>query len=169
MNFIVLILRLIHIFSGVFWVGSALMLNFYILPAAGATADAGQRFIQHLMSRTRIQTMMAATGGATLLAGVFLYWIDSNGFTSAWMKSGAGLGFGIGAVFGLIAFVVGIMIGRNNSMLGKIGAQIKGEPTLEQLAQISTIRKTLGILSPINAWSLILATAFMAAARYFFF
>lgn len=169
MNIVMLILRLVHIFGGVFWVGAALMLSFFISPTAGATAENGQKFMQHLMGRTRLSTMMSAAGGSAVLAGILLYLIDSGGFTSAWMRSGAGIGFGIGGVFGLIGFVFGIMIGRNNTALGKLGAQIQGQPTPEQLVQIAAIRKNLSVVTPINTWALILSTLFMASARYFFF
>jgi len=169
MHIVTLILRLIHIFGGVFWVGASLMMSYFVAPTAVATAENGQKFIQHLIGRTRFSTMMAAAGGSAVLAGILLYLIDSGGFTSAWMTSGAGIGFGIGGVFGLIGFVFGIMIGRNNTALGKLGAQIQGQPTPEQLAQITAIRKNLGMVTPIHTWALILATLFMASARYFFF
>ncbi len=169
MHIVTLILRLIHIFGGVFWVGASLMMSYFVAPTAGAIAENGQKFIQHLMGRTRFSTMMAVAGGSAVLAGILLYLIDSGGFTSAWMKSGAGIGFGVGGVFGLIGFVFGIMIGRNNTALGKLGAQIQGPPTPEQLAQIAAIRKNLSVVTPIHTWALILATLFMASARYFFF
>ncbi len=169
MNIITLVLRLIHIFSAVFWVGGGLMLNFFIGPTVNATAENGQKFIQHLMNKTRLTMMLSAAGGLAVLAGILLYLIDSGGFTSAWTHTGAGIGFGIGGAFGIIAFIFGILIGRNNTALGKIGAQIKGQPTAEQLAQLAAIRKTLGIITPINTWTLILATIFMATARYFLF
>jgi len=101
-----------------------------------------------------------------VLAGASLYWIDSGGLTSAWMHSGAGLGFGIGAFFGLIGFVFGMQVGNTNGALAKLGAQIQGKPTPEQMAQIGALRKRLSIVSPINAYSLILAALFMAIARY---
>lgn len=169
MNIIIIILRLIHIFSAVFWVGAGLLFNFFIVPAVNATAENGQKFVQHLMNKTRVTVMLSAAGGSAVLAGIMLYAIDSGGFTSAWTRGGAGMGFGIGGAFGIIAFIFGIMIGRNNTALGKIGAQIKGQPTAEQLAQIAAIRKNLNTLTPINTWALILATLFMATARYFLF
>jgi uncharacterized membrane protein len=168
MNLIMVALRLIHIVTGVFWVGAGLMLTFFIVPTASANAENGQKFVQHLMSKTRISMVLAAAGGSSVLAGILLYAIDSNGFTSAWMSSSAGIGFGIGGAFGIIAFIFGVMISRNNAALGRLGAQIQGQPTPEQLSQIASIRRNLSIVSPINAWSLILATIFMSTARYFF-
>ena len=39
MNYVLLILRIIHIVAGIFWVGGALMMTFFIGPTAAATAE----------------------------------------------------------------------------------------------------------------------------------
>ena len=103
------------------------------------------------------------------LAGGLLYWHDSNGFSSTWMASSTGIGFGIGAGFGLIAFVFGVIFGATNSKLGEIGAQIQGQPTAEQLAQIQVLQKRINTVSPIHVYSMLLAMTFMATARHFVF
>jgi len=169
MNYLVIILRLLHIISGVLWVGAGLVMFFFVGPTLGATAEAGQKFAQHLMTQTRFTAIVTASAILTVLAGFFLYWIDSGGLTSAWIHSGAGLGFGIGAFFGLIGFVFGIMVGNTNGSLAKIGVQIQGKPTPEQMTQIGALRKRLSVVSPINAYSLIIATLLMSIARYLHF
>jgi hypothetical protein len=121
------------------------------------------------MTHTRFTAIMTISAILTVLAGSILYWIDSGGLSSAWMHSGAGLGFGIGAFFGLIGLVFGIMVGNTNGALAKLGSQIQGKPTPEQMAQIGALRKRQSIVSPINAYSLIIATLFMAIARYLHF
>ena len=169
MDFLVIVLRLLHIISGVLWVGAGLIMFFFIGPTLGATAEAGQKFAQHLMTQTRFTAVVTVSAILTVLAGGSLYWIDSGGLTSAWMHSGAGLGFGIGAFFALIGFIFGMMVGNTNGALAKLGAQIQGKPTPEQMAQIGILRKRLSVVSPINAYSLILATLLMAIARYLHF
>ena len=187
MNFLMVTLRLLHIIGGVFWVGAGLAMFFFIGPTLGATAEAGQKFAQHLMTQTRFTAIMTASAILTVLAGFILYWIDSDGFSSAWMLSGAGLGFGAGAFFGLIGLVFGLMVGNTNGAgaffgliglvfglmvgntngaLAKLGSQIQGKPTPEQMAQIGSLRKRLAVVSPINAYALIIATLLMAIARY---
>ena len=166
MNFLMVVLRLLHIIGGVFWVGAGLVMFFFIGPTLGATAEAGQKFAQHLMTQTRFTALMTTSAILTVLAGAILYWIDSGGFTSAWMHSGAGLGFGIGAFFGLIGLVFGMMVGNTNGALAKLGSQIQGKPTPEQMTQIGALRKRLSVVSPINAYALIIATLLMAIARY---
>ena len=169
MNYLVIILRLLHIISGVLWVGAGLIMFFFIGPTLGATAEAGQKFAQHLMTQTRFTAVVTVSAILTVLAGASMYWIDSGGLTSDWMHSGAGLGFGIGAFFGLIGFVFGMIVGNTNGALAKVGAQIQGKPTPEQMAQIGALRKRLSVVSPINAYSLIIATLLMAIARYLHF
>jgi len=169
MNYFVLVLRLIHIVSGVFWVGSGLAFFFFVGPTLGATAEAGQKFAQHLMTKTRFTAVVTTSAILTVLAGFVLYWRDSQGLTSEWMHSGPGLGFGIGAFFGLLGLIFGMMVGMSNGALAKVASQIQGKPTPEQLAQIGKLRQRLAVVGPINAYSLIIATLLMAVSRYLTF
>ena len=82
------------------------------------------------------------------------------------MHTAQGLGFGVGAFFGLIGLVFGAMVGSTNGALAKLGAQIQGKPTPDQMTQIGALRKRLALVSPINVYSLILATLLMAISRY---
>jgi uncharacterized membrane protein len=167
MIYLIWLLRIIHIVAGVFWVGGTLIMTFFIAPTIGATAEAGQRFAGHLMNDLKFSNRMSAAAGSTILAGLILYWIDSQGFTSAWMSSGAGRGFGIGAAFALIGMVFGIMVGRTTKAMAQLGAQLQGKPTPDQLAQMQSIGQRQATFSRISAAALILATIFMAIARYF--
>ena len=164
-----LVLRLVHIVAGIFWGGAALSMELFIRPSIDATGEVGQQFSRHLTNTIRIHIFMMGAAMATVLPGIVLYWIDSDGFTSAWLKSGAGIGFGIGAVFALFAVVFGAIFGRSNARLGKIFAQIRERPTPEQLTQLQALRKRMNIVSPFHVVTMILAMIFMATARYFTF
>ena len=166
MIYLIWLLRIIHIVGGIFWVGGTLIMTFFIGPTVGATAEAGQRFVGHLMNDLKFSNRMAIASGSTILAGFILYWIDSQGFTSAWMSSGAGRGFGIGAGFALIGFVFGILVGRTTKAMAQVGAQIQGKPSPDQMTQLQALRKKQATYSMIAAVTLILATIFMAIARY---
>lgn len=166
MNTFVIVLRIFHILAGIFWVGAGLIMFFFIGPTLGATAEAGQKFAQHLMTRTRFTIIVSVSALLTVLAGAVLYWLDSDGLSSPWMHSGAGLGFGIGAGFGLLGLIFGMMVGQSNTALARLGAQIQGKPTPEQMTQLTALRKRLSVVSPLNAYSLLIAVFFMAIARY---
>jgi uncharacterized membrane protein len=166
MAFLIPLLRIVHIGAGVFWVGGALVMNFFIAPSLRATGDAGRQFAGHLMGRTRFSTVLTTSAVLSIIAGFLLYGIDSNWFTSAWQTSGPGIGFGAGALFAVIGFVTGIMNGNNNKAMGRLGAQIQGKPTAEQTAKLEVIQKQQAWVVPLNTYSLLLALLLMSAARY---
>ena len=169
MNYLTVILRLIHIIGGIIWAGGALLMNFFVAPTLRATGEAGKQFAGHLMGKTRFTQIMTVSAYATVLAGFLLYGMDSQWFTSAWQSSGPGIGFGIGALFALVGIVSGIMNGNNNRKMAQLGAQIQGKPTAEQAAAMGVIQKQQGWVIPVNTYSLILAVVFMAIARYLVF
>jgi hypothetical protein len=118
------------------------------------------------MNNLKFSNRMAIAAGSTILAGFILYWIDSQGFTSAWMSSGAGRGFGIGAGFALIGFVFGILIGRTTKAMAQLGAQMQGKPSPGQMTQLQALQKRQASFSAVAVAALVLATVFMAIARY---
>lgn len=163
---LMLVLRLIHIFSAVFWTGSALLMSYFIAPSVRATAEAGQKFLAYLVTQARVTHVITVSAILTVLAGISLYWIDSHGLTSAWMKSSAGIGFGIGGIAGISAFIFGAIFGQNISALGMLFANMQGKPTAEQVAQLQQIQKRLATLGPIHTTVQIVAVICMATARY---
>ena len=85
------------------------------------------------------------------------------------MRSGPGIGYSVGAVFALIGFVAGMLTGMTTGKLGRLGAEVKGQPTAEQAAQLNGLRKRLTVVGPINFYSLVIAAVLMAVARYLAF
>jgi uncharacterized membrane protein len=166
LDYLKIVLRLIHILSGVFWVGGSIIFGFFIGPAVQATGEAGQKFMAHLVTNAKITVRITVSAILTVLAGGWLYWLDSDGLTSAWKNTATGVGFGIGALFALVGLVFGIMVGTNTQALVKIGGQVQGKPTPEQMNQIQTIRKRLALVGPINTFALIIALVCMATSRY---
>jgi uncharacterized membrane protein len=165
MTYLVWLLRIIHIVGGVFWVGGTLIMTFFIGPTVGATAEAGQRFIGHLMNNLKFSNRMSAAAGLTVLAGLILFGLDARA-GSAWVRSGMGVGLSIGAAFALVGLITGIMIGRSAKAMADLGSKIQGKPSAEQVAQLQNIGKQQATISRISATCLIIAVTFMAVARY---
>src|SRR5258706_13764412 len=113
MNYLIIALRIIHILAGIFWVGGTLIMAFFIVPTVGAMEEAGQKFISHLMQNLKFSMTMSAAAGLTVLAGVIFFCIVFKGFTSPWMSSGAGLGFGIVAGSAIMGFITGTLVGQS--------------------------------------------------------
>lgn len=169
MNIYLIILRLVHVVAAIIWGGGAIIMEFFIGRSIAGTGETGQKFAQYLMNTVQMHKFMIVAAFSTSLAGGLLYWHDSNGLSSAWMSSNAGIGFGIGSFFGLIALISGAIFGGSNAKLAQVGAQIQGKPTDEQLSQIQASQKRIKTVSPIHVYSMILAMIFMATARYFTF
>src|ERR1043165_6777028 len=165
MIYLIWLLRIIHIVSGVFWVGGTLVMTFFIGPAVSATADAGQRFVGHLMNNLKFSNRMSIAAGLTVLAGIILYGLDARA-GAAWVRSAMGIGLSIGAVFAIIGLITGIMIGRTTTAMAQLGAQFKGKPTPAQITQMQTIQKQQRMYSITSAAALILAVVFMSISRY---
>ncbi len=165
MIYLIWLLRIIHIVAGVFWVGGALFMTFFVAPTVGALGEPGQKFVGHLMNNLKFSNRMAIASGLTILAGAILYGLDARA-GEAWLQSSFAIGLGIGAAFAVIGFVFGILVGRTTTAMAQLGAQVQGKPTAEQMTRIQGMQSQLRTYSIVNVASLLLATIFMAIARY---
>src|SRR6476469_9770961 len=165
-----LILRLIHILFGVFWAGTAMFNAVFLIPAVRALGPAGGPVMQEIAGKRKLPVYFLVAGLLTVLSGFGLYWHDSQGFTNGFMRSAGGMTFGIGAVFALIAVVLGIFVVTPAAMrTGKLAAAIAAggkPPTPEQAAEMQQLQATLGKMALVAASLLTLTTIAMAVARY---
>jgi hypothetical protein len=162
-------LRLIHIVGGMFWFGAVLTMYYFITPSVMETGDAGQQFMKFLGGRSGFSKTILVAALGSALAGAWLYWIDSNGLQSAWMSSSSGATFGLGGIFGAIALVLGIIVNRTIAAIGRLGAQIQGKPTPEQMAQMQALQNRNGMAMRFTTYSLIISAVCMAGARFLVF
>ncbi len=169
MNYLVVVLRLIHIMFGMFWVGTSVFLGMFLTPAMTANPESAPKYMAFLITKARLHTRVSIAAILTVFAGGALYWIDSQGLTSGWTSSGPGWGFGIGALFALIGLVYGLQVGVHSARVGTVASQIQGKPTDEQMQIIKGSQKQLSIVGPISTIALILALICMATARYWSF
>lgn len=169
MNIAIALIRLIHIFSGVFWAGSIFALARFIEPAATATAPESNKFMQRLMNGGFTATLTAA-GPLTVLAGLILYWNDSAGLQVGWITTPTGLGFTVGAIGGLVSLGIGLFISRAaaEGMAG-LGKEIQAggkSPTPEQMSKMKGLQEKLSQATLWTAITLTITVAAMATARY---
>jgi uncharacterized membrane protein len=169
MNTLIIVLRLIHIFGGMFWIGSTLLIDYFVIPSAMATAETGQKFIGHFITMSPIGRAGSISAFLTILAGASLYWIDSNGFTSPWTTSSAGWGFGIGALLAIAGLFFAALHGRHLFLFAETASQIAGRATPPELEKLQIAHKRLRISGRLVTALLLLALACMATARYWRF
>jgi uncharacterized membrane protein len=160
MNYLMLVLRLTHIFAGVLWVGATLFTSLHLKRTAAAAGDAGRQVMQRLAADRRLRSAMTAAALLTVGAGYAMYWIDSAGFTSAWTHSGPGIGFALGGGAGLLGLVTRLLADRNQTAWSR---SAPGAPEWRAL------ERRQSLLDGLNTWLLVAAVAFMATARYLVF
>ena len=163
---LLIVLRILHVLGGVFWVGAALAMNLFINPSLRATAEAGQKVTAHLITQTKFAAALVVSSATTVLAGTWLYWIDSNGFFYGWMNTATGVAFGVGGLFAFVGWGTGFVLSRTGAAMGKLAGQIRGAPTPDQQAQLAVLGRRQVNFSTINLASLTIATVLMAMARF---
>ena len=163
-----IILRLIHILSGAFWVGAALFNVILLVPTIRALGPAAAPVMQHLVQVRKLPIWLLGAGVLTFLSGLSLYYIASGGFSNGFMQSGPGMTFGLGAVFALCAILVGMLFTSPAAKrAGAIAASLGGKPpSPEQAAQLQAAQKQIGVTSALATLFVFLATCAMAVARY---
>ena len=165
-----ILLRLIHIVVGVSWAGAVVFIATFLLPTMRAVGPAAGPVMGHLTQVRKLPLYLMAGVLITVFSGLALYWHDSAGFSSAWMHSGPGKTFGLGAALGIIVAIMGMTINSPTAKkLGALGTVVYasgGPPTAAQAAEIQRLQDRLAGAMKVAAVLIVLATAAMAVARY---
>lgn len=111
MNVFMVILRLIHIFAGIFWVGTIWYLALFFLPRV-KTFGQDQGRIMQTMSGQPFPTYMTTAAVSVALSGILMYWYTSAGFHAAWIFTPAGVILTLAALLGIFAVVEGFVVSR---------------------------------------------------------
>src|SRR2546428_8434678 len=98
-----ILLRVIHILSGVFWAGATFFLVGFLQPVVAASGPEGGRLMQRLTSQKRFQMAMPVAAGLTILSGPALYGRVSAGVQLAWVTSWTGLVLALSSVAAILA------------------------------------------------------------------
>jgi uncharacterized membrane protein len=166
-------LRLVHVVAGVLWSGAAISYLFFVRPSVQSIGAAGPQFMQILMERRKYPIFMMITSLLTVLAGGALYWYSSGGLNWSWITTGPGLGFTIGSLAALIAFMLGMFgIGPTAGQIAALGQQIAVSgrgPTPEQMNQMRQLEKKVNRIEQVEFVLLVVALVTMATARYWTF
>jgi len=168
---LLLLLRLIHIVIGIFWVGAVAFIAFFLVPSVQRVGPAGGALMQHLIQIRRMPAWLTAAGVLTILAGLLLYWHDSAGFGSVeWMRSGPGVTFGLGALLAIAGTGFGTAVNAPAAReLGAIMARAQAAgapPSAADLATVQRLQARLAFGARASAVLLLLAAAAMSVARY---
>ena len=169
MEILIILLRILHIFAGVLWVGAAFFNLLFVQPSVRATGAEGQKLNQFMVQKTRLTTYVYATATLNFLAGLALYYILS-GFRLSFLRSGYGLVLTIGSLAGVTAWVIVVFLVRGIfSRMGALGKMIQsqgGPPTPEQASAMQLLGTRLASLGNYGLIFMAIAVTGMTIARY---
>ena len=164
-----LILRFLHIVSGVFWVGGSLFAARFVMPALKAAGPAAGPVLAELGKR-RIPGAMMGAALVNVSSGIWLLMIDSGSAPGVWMQSGMGRTIGIGGGLAILAVILGMaFVMPANIRMARISAAAQkrgGPPTAEEALQLERLQARSSLTATIATGLLFLATTAMAVARY---
>jgi hypothetical protein len=165
---IMLLLRLVHILAGIFWVGTMFLVAGFLVPTVRETGREGGRFMQHLMQRRRLQVFLGLAMLLTILSGVIMYARFAAATHGAWAATRPGIGYGVGALSAVLAAAIGGAIGSSagRRMLAVGQAVGASGPTPEQQAEMARLQARMSLGARLAAGLLVVAAGAMAIARY---
>lgn len=170
MDLLMIVLRNVHILSGVLWVGGAALFFFYIEPTLKALGPDAEKFVDELVNRRKVPLYFVTASTLVVVSGAILLWRDSNGLQSSWVTSPAGLAYTVGGLAALIAWIGGnLFIPRTIGQLGAVTAEMRaagGPPSGELMARMHAVQERLRTIGMIDIVLLTIAVVAMASARY---
>jgi uncharacterized membrane protein len=165
----ILVLRLLHVLGGMAWVGFATYNTFFLIPAFGEAGPAAAPVFASLQKR-RLFIILPALAAVTILSGVRLLMITSNGFDAAFFGTRMGLALAGGGLMALLGFIVGMFITRPAmEKAGALSAKRASASADEQRTLDAQIARSRAVGATSSLWATVLmlvSAAAMAVARY---
>ena len=171
MDVFMIAMRLIHVFSGVFWAGGAFFVTSIVVPTVQLAGPDGGRFMQRLAATGRMSKGLGIASILTALSGIAMYVPLFNSGGAGLFRTGPGIVLTIGALAGLLAFFHGFFGTRRVSdRMGALAREMlakQGPPNPEQIQEAQRLGSRLANSGAQSAALLVVAVLCMATWRYF--
>jgi uncharacterized membrane protein len=164
-------LRIVHIVTGMIWVGSLFVVVVFVQPSAATLGPAGAPFMSELRRR-RFVDIVFIDAVFTVVAGFFLYWHDWHTYPSFghWIGSNFGTSLTVGALLAIAGLGVAASVTRPTiTRLVSLGRQVAGSggtPSPEVSAKTGSLQHRLVVAERASFSLVLLAVVAMASARY---
>jgi uncharacterized membrane protein len=164
-----LTLRVIHILSGIFWVGSMMFTTFFLTPTLRSSPPLAGQVMAGLQKR-HLFLVLPIVALLTIASGTRLLWITSAGFSDSYFSTPTGRTINAAATAATIAFLLALLIIRPGFVrVARLGASlaVADEAAKQRLsAEMQKVNRRVGIANIFVVVLLLLAAAGMATARY---
>ena len=165
-----LLARFIHVVAGVAWAGALIFVGCFLLPAARATGPSGAAVMQQIVRVQRVPTFLMILMALTVLSGLSLFWLDMVAFGPAWVDTGPGRTFSIGAALAILTALLGMFVNVPTAKkMGALSALIQAsgaQASVAQAAQLGRLQTRLYRAAQVATVLILLAVTCMGVARY---
>ncbi len=169
-NVLMVFLRLIHIFGGIFWAGTVFIMAWFLIPSNKATGAAGMVVMQEVMMRRKLTVYLMTAMILTILSGLAMYGRMTMVTHGVWASTTMAKVLGFGALCGIVAGAIGGSVSKRTGLkMAAIGKAIEDSgqpPTDAQRTEIAVLQDKTQKVMGFVAILLVLAVAAMASARY---
>lgn len=162
-------LRAIHLATAVFWAGGTFLLAWFhgFVLGSGDT----ERTLGRMVDYANMSRFVGVSGMLAAITGLLMYWQVSGGLDSGWLESTYGSTITVGAVSGIVALVVGIvLVGFTNGRVETLYEDVQNEDgngmTPEQTETLQSLRVRLRRGERWVAILLVVTVLAMATAQY---
>ncbi len=168
-NGLMILLRITHVLSGVFWAGATIVLASHVTPSVKATGAEGQKFMQHLAGKSSLSLWLTIAAILAALSGTIMYFVNN------WLgnHSSQANTLILGMLFGWLAFFHGIFAQRRTILkLQKLGAKVAvsgGPPSPEDAQMMGDLSQRISRNGVILAYLLAITVVLMGAFQYVIF
>ena len=170
MNTFMVVMRTIHILSGVFWAGTLMFFAWMLEPAIRAVGPDGGRVMKALQERHYL-TIMPIIAILTVVSGLVMFWYLSGRLDPGWMGTSYGMSLSMGGAVSIVAAVIGLGVMRPAALrVGRLGAALQQTSDDGERERIQGEMQSLRLRARTSArWvaaMLAVAVVTMAVARY---
>jgi uncharacterized membrane protein len=170
MNAELLVLRLVHVLGGIFWVGGMMYSSFFLVPVVRSSPAVAGPVMAGLQKR-RLFIILPVVALLTIASGIRLLMIVSAGFSDSYLSTNTGRALSVGAGAAIIAFLISMFVSRPAFVhAGKLGASLAAttdEGGRQRIsAEMQRLNGRASVANSIVVVLLMLTAAAMATARY---
>jgi len=166
---LMLVLRFAHIVFGALWVGMMAFMTFFLMPTFAEVGPDGAK-VMAALARRRIPVIMPVFALITLVSGFWLFDRLAGGNHGALMRTPMGKAYAWGATAALLAFLIGMIVGRpamiRSMKLAESLPTAAPEERAARMAEMQRLRAPGAAVNRVVMGLLLVALGVMAVARY---
>lgn len=165
-----LVMRVLHIVGGAFWLGGGIYSFVFLGPALAVAGPAAAGPVMAGLQQRKLFTVLPVVAVLTMLSGIRLMWITTGGDFSHYFHTRMGHAYTVSGSLSVVAFALALVIARPAMVqAGALAQQMvtaaaDARPALQ--SRLDALRRRSTVWGTVSVALLTLSGIGMAIARY---